>query len=106
MDSDGRRTAFILGVVAVILALFPAALAQTTLPAYPDTIIEVRIEGNKVLSRPAILTDIRSRLGQPYSDRIVREDEERLVKTRKFDAVTSEKTQTDRFAAAAEGVLK
>ncbi len=86
-------------VAAAVLAgltLTMAASAQTKEKSLPDTVIEVRVEGNKVLSESAVLADVKTRPGQPYSERVVRDDEQRLLKTRRYNNVIATKTQTDK----------
>ena len=71
--------------------------AQANRPAGPrDTVIEVRVEGNQYLSVSAVLANVKLRPGQAYTDQAVRDDEQRLLKTRKFERVEAVKTQTDR----------
>lgn len=91
------RAAFL--VSAALLALagrHDVVVAQSRPAEYPDTVVEVRVEGNKALSEASILNDVRTRPGQPYSDDVVREDQQRLLKTRRFDNVVATKTQTDK----------
>ena len=85
--------------VAVLLAGSFASLGarSRTRPAtYPDTVLEVRIEGNRFLSDSAVLAQVKTRPGQPYSDELVRADEQRLLKTRRYDNVIATRTQTDK----------
>ncbi len=84
-------TAALTGVV------LPAAVFAQAAGAGPsNTVIEVRVEGNKILSDSAVLSDVKTRSGQPYSEKVVRDDEQRLLKTRRFDNVVATKTQTDK----------
>ncbi|MCK4626207.1 MAG: outer membrane protein assembly factor BamA [Phycisphaerae bacterium] len=73
-----------------------AASAQTNQKPAPNTVIEVRVEGNKVLSESAVLSDVKTRPGQPYSEQVVRDDEQRLLKTRRYNNIVATKTQTDK----------
>ncbi len=73
-----------------------AASAQTKENSAPDTVVEVRVEGNKVLSESAVLSDVKTRPGQPYSEQVVRDDEQRLLKTRRYSNIVATKTQTDK----------
>jgi hypothetical protein len=73
-----------------------AASAQTKEKSAPNTVIEVRVEGNKVLSESAVLSDVKTRPGQPYSEQVVRDDEQRLLKTRRYANIVATKTQTDK----------
>ena len=86
-------------VLASALSLLGAvgpAPAQETRAAYPNTVIEVGVEGNKFLSDSAVLANVKTRPGNPYNEEVVRADEQRLLKTRRFDNVVVEKTQTDK----------
>jgi outer membrane protein insertion porin family len=61
-----------------------------------DTVIEVRIEGNSRMSRPAILSYIKTRLGQVYDKNTVGADKRRLMKSGHFNSVTVTRTQAER----------
>jgi len=65
-------------------------------PAEANTVLEVRVEGNKVLSDSAVLVHVKVRPGQPYNEQVVRDDEQRLLKTGRFTNVAALKTQTDK----------
>lgn len=84
-------------VMTVVGSAWPVSgFAQAKNSSSPNTIIEVRVEGNKVMSESAVLAGIKTRAGQSYSEKIVRDDEQRLLKTRRYDNVVATKTQTDK----------
>ncbi|KKL57385.1 hypothetical protein LCGC14_2235950, partial [marine sediment metagenome] len=70
--------------------------AQDAPAAAPNVIVEVRVEGNKFRSVSAVLADVKLHEGQAYSDKAVRADEQRLLKTRRYSQVSAVKTQTDK----------
>ena len=89
------RAALVTALAGLVWAT--CGLAQTADKAKtpPNMVIEVRVEGNKVLSESAVLADAKIRTGQPYDDAVVREDEQRMLKTRRYNNVVATKTQTD-----------
>jgi outer membrane protein insertion porin family len=92
-----NRTALLAALLALAGPLAAAAHAQASAPAnQPDTIIDIRVEGNVRMSAPAVLAGVKSRLGQPYSEQLAIQDEQSLVKTHRFASVRALKTQTDR----------
>ena len=88
------RTTAAAACLAVLLTAL--AHAQTRPADAPNEIIQVRVEGNRFMSQSAILTNVKIRPGQPYNEQLVREDEQRLLKTRRFDDVTATVTRTDK----------
>ena len=87
-------------LLAGLLLGMEVAAAQTA-PAVeatqgPNTVIEVRVEGNQAMSGSAVLVDVKTRPGQPYNEQVVRDDEQRLLKTRRYDNVRTTRTQTER----------
>ena len=77
------------------LALFVTGAAGQE----PNRIIEVRVEGNQALSDQAVLVDVRTRVGDEYDEKVVRADEQRLLRTGRYDSVEVSRTQ------AADGVV-
>ncbi len=65
-------------------------------PAGPTTIVEVRVAGNLQMSDGSILAMLKSRVGQPYSEDVARDDQRRMLQTGKFENVVIVKTQTDK----------
>ncbi len=59
-----------------------------------DIVIEVDIRGNQFLSKAATLSYVKTREGQSYDESLVRADEQRLLKTGRFESVLATKTQT------------
>ena len=107
-----RGTELIAAAVALTgTCLAAPALGQEEPAKYPATIIEIRVEGNKHLRDSAVLAPVRSRPGSPYNEKVVREDQQRLLKTRRFDKVLVEKIQTEKgiiltFKVAERAVVK
>jgi len=92
-----RGTEFIAAAVTLTgVCLAVPAPGQETPAKYPNTIVEVRVEGNKHLSDSAVLARVKTRPQSPYDEAVVREDQQRLLKTRRFDKVLVEKLQTDK----------
>jgi len=69
-------------------------LAQPEATA-PNVVIELRVEGNEILSDSAVLVNVNTRPGQPYSEKLVQEDVQRLAETGRFDEVIATETRTD-----------
>ena len=71
----------------------PPQLAQANAPAAPASpeegrpIREIRIEGNQLVSEESIRTTLKSKVGEPYTDKQVQEDVRALLQTGKFAAV-------------------
>ena len=61
-----------------------------------DTVVEIRIEGNSRMSHPAILSYVKTRLGQVSDEETLRADKRRLMKSGHFNSVTVTRTQTER----------
>jgi len=80
--------------VALAMALTASAVAQTA--GTSTRVIEVRVAGNKQMSRNAVLTHVKTRAGQEYNERVVKADERRLLETGRFNSVVATKTQTDK----------
>lgn len=76
-------------------ALAWTALAQDAVAA-PDTVIDIRVEGNERMSDDAVLSYVRSRLGQEYDEQVAREDQMRLLRTGRFDNVQVVEARTER----------
>lgn len=92
-----NRTALLAALLALAGPLAAAVHAQTSAPAnQPDTIIDIRVEGNVRMSAPAVLAEVKSRVGQPYSEQLAIQDEQSLIKAHRFASVRALKTQTDR----------
>ncbi len=62
----------------------------------PNTVVEVRVEGNRLLSTSAVLADVTTSTGETYNDETVRTDQHRLLKTGRFRTVNATKTQTEK----------
>jgi outer membrane protein insertion porin family len=73
------------------------AAPRATRPAAapPQTVIDIRVEGNERMTAGAILVHVKTRVGQRYDAGVVRADQQRLLRTGRFDNVVVRKTQTD-----------
>ena len=70
--------------------------AEEPPPAAPQTIVEVRVRGNKEMSENAILAMLKTRVAQQYGEQVVKDDQRRLMETGRFDDVIALKVQTDK----------
>jgi outer membrane protein assembly complex protein YaeT len=87
------------GLIAALSALIaPVALGQEAPEAAeaPGTIIEVRVEGNQVRGDEEILATIKTRVGQVYNQEVIRNDEQRLLASNRYDSVVVTRTVTER----------
>lgn len=62
----------------------------------PNTVIEVRVEGNERLSKNAVLSYVKTRVGTAYDDAGVKADRDRLSESGRFSNVTVSRTPTDK----------
>ena len=69
--------------------------APETLPAELQTIIDVRVAGNRQMTPNAILASVRTRVGQTFDETVAKDDERRLLQTGRFSNVVIVKAQTD-----------
>ena len=83
------ETFWIFGILAfaVLFALCGTAVAED--PAASSRIIDVKIQGNRCMSDEAVLSHIRSYPGQSYSERIVKSDRQRLLRSGRFKSVVA-----------------
>jgi len=80
-------------VVSLALAIalcLPVVYAQVA----ATNVSEVRVTGNKDVSAARILNIVRVKVGDTYDDEVVRNDEQRLLKSGLFDKVTATRTRT------------
>ncbi len=80
-----KKIAMILGMFLLVLSL--PALAQ-------DTVVQIQIEGNSLISDSKVMSEIRSRVGQRYSQQAVNEDIKNLYQTGFFQDVAVETEET------------
>ena len=88
------QVAFLLAVGAVISTWLQPAIAAAQMK-----VVEVRVEGNEVLSDGAVLANVKTRVGENYSEKIVTEDVRRLLLTGRFSRVEATRTP------AADGMI-
>lgn len=81
--------------LATVLMLAAVAWGQQA----SETIVDIRVEGNKAVATRRILSLIKSRIGQQYVEEVVKDDEQRLLRSERFDSVVATRSQTD------EGVI-
>src|SRR3954451_25341149 len=76
--SGGRFVAAILGCVAALLITISPAHAQQAAPAPPGPpvvrAIDVEYSGPATVSKERIIAQLRTKVGQPYSDEVVEAD--------------------------------
>ncbi len=90
------RPALCCALVSLAVGIACQALpAQARQEPLPDTIVEVRVEDNRIRSDEEILATIKTRVGQTYNLEVVRNDEKRLLASGKYDSVVVTKTVTD-----------
>ncbi len=70
------------------------AVAQPAGTAEPKTVAKVVVQGNKHMSRQAVLAFVKTRVGELYSDDIVNADKNRMLSSGRFSSVVATKTQT------------
>ena len=73
------------------------ALVLLLTPAWADAqdVSEIRVVGNDVLSRNAVLSYAKTRVGSPYDDTIAKEDRDRLMGSGRFISVVVTRKKTD-----------
>ena len=91
---SGKYCAIILGLILIVVGSVHAGPK-----ADPNTVIEIRIVGNKILSREAVLVHVNTAVGQPYSEKLLRADQKSLLKTGRFANVVASR------AIGADGVV-
>ena len=80
--------------IVLILAVFALVTAAADGAEKPDRVVEVRVEGNKQMSRGGVLMYVKTRAGQPYSENVVNDDKDRLLKSGRFRSIRVETTRT------------
>ncbi len=92
------KTGILLSVIAATFFLSPlsAIFAQEDRGLQASTVIEVRVSGNRRLSRSAVLAGVKTRVGQDFDEEIARADVQRLLDGRRFSAVKVTKIRTPR----------
>jgi outer membrane protein insertion porin family len=86
----------VLAVVAVVTALWGGAVLADDPTPVSTTVVDVRVKGNQRMSDAAVLFHVRTRIGAPYDESVVKADEQRLLETGQFSSVVASKTVTDR----------
>ncbi|MBN1556459.1 MAG: outer membrane protein assembly factor BamA [Phycisphaerae bacterium] len=69
---------------------------QADAQTLPHTVVEVRVEGNERLSKNAVLSYVKTRVGTTYDDAIAKADRDRLSASGRFSNVTVTRTPTDK----------
>ncbi len=83
-------------VLSSIIAASAGPLPAQPKPPLPTTVIEVRVQGNKILADAAVLAHVKTRPGQPYSEQVVQADVQRLLESGRFFPAEAVTTQTDK----------
>ncbi len=71
---------------------------STRADAIPDTVVDIRVEGNETIPASWILQRIQTQPGRKLTERMIREDKRELLKTRLFGQVLSQFKETSRGA--------
>ncbi|MFB3893409.1 MAG: outer membrane protein assembly factor BamA [Phycisphaerae bacterium] len=90
----GRTALAMAAALAATFCVAIPAVAQTSRPS--DIISEVRVEGAKSLTSAAVLSYARVRAGEKVDDALIRDDQERMLKSGYFEDVKVIKTPTDK----------
>ena len=75
----------------LLSAMLAMAILAPALGQAAPVIVDIRVEGNAQMSARAVLSHIRLRAGQPYDDALVQADVQRLLQTRRFERVTTQR---------------
>jgi outer membrane protein insertion porin family len=82
------------GAAFVIFAFCVPATAQKTDAPPSQTVIQIRVLGNQRLSRNAVLTYVKTRVGSPYDQKLVKEDRDRMTNSGRFSSVIATREYT------------
>ncbi len=82
-------------LVAAFAAIAPVLCGADVARAAGDKVIEVRVEGNNVLSDNAVLVHVRLEPGDEYDEGVAKADKDRLLSTGRFSSVVVQKTQAE-----------
>ncbi len=74
----------------------PAASGQDASPAHPNTITEIEVRGNQIVSTNTVLSKIRSRAGEPLVQETVNEDLKRLYAAGYFQDIRMEVEEVEK----------
>ncbi|MBS3820886.1 MAG: BamA/TamA family outer membrane protein [Planctomycetes bacterium] len=89
MKTPSQALAISLCVLSMVAA---AAVAQQG----PQTVAEVRVEGNDTLSDNAVLSYVKTREGVAYDEQMVKDDRDRLMASGKFTTAVATRELTPR----------
>ncbi len=81
---------FFKGKRLILTFLFSIFLAISLSGYAQDTISEIQIEGNNLVSDAKIVSEIKARAGQPYNENILNEDIKNLYQTGFFEDISVE----------------
>jgi outer membrane protein insertion porin family len=82
--------------MSLSMGLFAAVAVPDVGDEPPQTVVEVRVEGNEALSRNAVLSYVKTRAGAAYDENIVKDDRDRMMASGRFATVLATKTHTDK----------
>lgn len=92
-----RRTwAYALAASALCFAGAISALAQPAAAPADNTVIDVKVEGNKLLSASAVLSYARTRVGQKFDAKLLDADQQRMLQSGYFETVSAVTDQAER----------
>jgi outer membrane protein assembly complex protein YaeT len=79
-----------------LLASLPASAQVSDAPpgGYPSTVVEVRFEGLEHVREQTARSYVKTRVGDEFNAEVVRNDEQRLLKSARFSSVVATRTQT------------
>ncbi|MFP4052793.1 MAG: outer membrane protein assembly factor BamA [Phycisphaerae bacterium] len=89
--SKQMRTVVLLCGLVLLGAVVQTAGAQDT-----GTVTDIRVEGNKFLTDRVILSMIKSRVGQEYNERVVKNDQQKLLQSGRFRSVQASRRQDEK----------
>jgi outer membrane protein assembly complex protein YaeT len=88
-----NRTAKLL-LFGLLLATGPTR-AEPTSPAN-GLVLDIRVEGNQQMTTSAVLALVKTRVGQPYDESIVKADVQRMLGSKRFERVEATETKTEK----------
>ncbi len=71
-----------------LLGLCVLLLSASMVLAAPATVVKVQVIGNKVVSQAAVLSYVKTRVGEPLNRKILQDDQKRLLSSGRFETAT------------------
>ncbi|MEZ6132057.1 MAG: BamA/TamA family outer membrane protein [Planctomycetaceae bacterium] len=88
------RVAMLAGLLATVMVMVGPLTAQEV----PETVVDIRIEGNETIPSDSILQKLRIQPGRPLTNRQLREDKRNLFNTQWFYSVSERFEETPQGA--------